>query len=363
MSLYRVQEFAELAGVTVKALHHYDRLGLLKPRRTEAGYRIYAEHDLTRLEEIVALRFLGLSLKQIRGLLDRDGPRLGDALRLQRSVLEQKRQLLDRAIAAIARAEGILQSGLPAGSDVVREIIEAIQMQTDAHNDTEFMKNYYREEGWKQFKARHRDWPSRAWNELFREIAAALGDDPGSPKAQALAARWRRLRVADSGGDPGIHFGLLNAWADRQYWPEAVRAQFSGVDFDAISRFIAAAFRCYRTRHYGEVVWEKELDAFAEEEKQRLPLAMADLWFKMEASSAEKPSSEKAQELATRWMELVESRTGGHPDSRQATASCESYIRWIDNWPASIHRRLRAIDHERLGAFILAAVSRPMPPE
>jgi MerR family transcriptional regulator, thiopeptide resistance regulator len=45
-----------LAGVSVRALHHYDRLGLLKPRRTEARYRLYCNRDLERLEQIVALR-------------------------------------------------------------------------------------------------------------------------------------------------------------------------------------------------------------------------------------------------------------------------------------------------------------------
>ncbi len=63
---YRIHEFARLAGVTVKALHHYDRLGLLQPGRTEAGYRVYCERDLETLEQIVALRFLGIPLKQIR---------------------------------------------------------------------------------------------------------------------------------------------------------------------------------------------------------------------------------------------------------------------------------------------------------
>ena len=60
---YQVHEFAELAGVAVKALHHYDRLRLLTPRRTKAGYRVYTELDLERLEQIVALKFLGLSVE------------------------------------------------------------------------------------------------------------------------------------------------------------------------------------------------------------------------------------------------------------------------------------------------------------
>ena len=55
---YRTAAFAALAGVTPRALRHYDRLGLLKPRRTTAGYRIYTERDLETLEEIVALNSL-----------------------------------------------------------------------------------------------------------------------------------------------------------------------------------------------------------------------------------------------------------------------------------------------------------------
>ena len=77
--LFRVHEFAELAGVTVKALHHYDRLGLLKAARSQAGYRLYAERDLERLEQIIALKFLGVPLKQIR----RSSPFPAAAMRLR----------------------------------------------------------------------------------------------------------------------------------------------------------------------------------------------------------------------------------------------------------------------------------------
>jgi MerR family transcriptional regulator, thiopeptide resistance regulator len=99
--MLQAQQFAELAGVTVRTLHHYDRLGLLRARRTEAGYRVYRESDLERLEQIVALKFVGLPLKRIKTLLDRDNLELADALPRQRLVLEAKRKLIDRAIRAI----------------------------------------------------------------------------------------------------------------------------------------------------------------------------------------------------------------------------------------------------------------------
>src|SRR5258707_13376035 len=103
---YQVQEFAELAGVTVRTLHHYDRLDLLKPRRrTQGGYRLYEDCDLERLEQIVTLKFLGLDLKQIKTLLNRDAPDLAHALRRQRSLLEEKRRLLDDGIGPDREAE------------------------------------------------------------------------------------------------------------------------------------------------------------------------------------------------------------------------------------------------------------------
>ena len=70
-----------MAGVTVKALHHYDRLGLLSPSRTEAGYRVYSARDLETLEQIIALKFLGLPLKKIAEVMRRPALRTGTSPR------------------------------------------------------------------------------------------------------------------------------------------------------------------------------------------------------------------------------------------------------------------------------------------
>ena len=58
---YRIKEFATLTGVSVRALHHYDRIGLLKAQRRPSGYRLYSADDVTILEQIVALKFIGVS--------------------------------------------------------------------------------------------------------------------------------------------------------------------------------------------------------------------------------------------------------------------------------------------------------------
>ena len=99
--VYRIRQFSRLAGVTVRALHHYDRLGLLKPAaRSAAGYRLYTDRDIARLEQIVVLKFLGLSLADWP-VAEATIAARGHALRRQQRVLAEKRSHLDAAIGAI----------------------------------------------------------------------------------------------------------------------------------------------------------------------------------------------------------------------------------------------------------------------
>jgi DNA-binding transcriptional MerR regulator len=218
----KAQEFAAMAGVTVRALHHYDRLGLLRPGRSSAGYRIYRESDLERLEQIVALQFLGLPLKQIRELLDRDGRDLPSALRAQRAALEEKRRLLDRAIQAIAAAEG---EPTPA---LLKSIIEAIEMQ----ENTNWTDKYYNAAARDQIDARRPQWTpelqqqcERDWSALIADCEAALGEDLASDRVQALAARWRSLVEGFTGGNADVAEGLGKLYADRADWPAGPRQQ------------------------------------------------------------------------------------------------------------------------------------------
>jgi len=100
--LLQAHEFARLAGVTVRTLHHYDRLVLLKPSGySHAGFRLYGERDIVRLQQIVTLKFIGFPLKEIKNILNRNSLDLAATLRLQREILANKRRHLDTAIAAI----------------------------------------------------------------------------------------------------------------------------------------------------------------------------------------------------------------------------------------------------------------------
>lgn len=248
---YKVQAFADLAGVTVRALHHYDRLALLRPVRTRAGYRMYGPRDLERLEQIVALKCLGVPLKQIKTVLDRDGRALPDVLRAQRRALEAKRCRLDRAIRAIADAERTLQPGEPADPVLLRRIIEVIEMSDHAED----MKQYYSDEAWTALSRRRETMTdqmrdiamegTRKWQALFVDVNASLHADPASPEAQALLGRWDALVEEFTGGNQEIKEGLGRAWRDRDNWSPAMKeksAPFSDRRiWDFISRCRQAA--------------------------------------------------------------------------------------------------------------------------
>lgn len=227
--LYRVHEFAELAGVTVRALHHYDRLGLLRPaRRADSGYRLYTDRDLSRLEQISVLKYLGLPLKQIRALLAEETA-LPETLRTQQRALIEKRRQLDRAIEAIAQAESSMRGPDEPDWQLIRQIIQEIEMQ----QDTDWAKKYYSPEAQAKVEERKKLWSpelqaqvSAQWNQLFADIEAAIadGEPPTSERARALAARWKELVSGFTGGDPQIQQGLNQMWADQQNWPQAAQS-------------------------------------------------------------------------------------------------------------------------------------------
>ena len=239
--MYSTHAFAELTGVTVKALRHYERVGLLAPQRTRARYRRYALADLQRVDRILALKSLGLSLTAIKTLL-KGGP---VGLRAHRATLEDKRARLDRAIAALH------------------------EIQRDSHPRAA-LRRFMADPAWERWEAKRASVavarpPDRAPASaiaLFRDIAAALGRGrpPRRPVPPKRGARRRKLASFDrseGGRSPGgtgvgqtlvarsrdvIATDTLDAWSRRAGWPTGLRryvASCYGMEPDAWERVVA----------------------------------------------------------------------------------------------------------------------------
>ena len=84
--MYLIKKVSELSGVSVRTLHHYDEIGLLKPTKLENGYRVYTANDLDKLQQILFYKFLGFKLSKIAEILNNKSNHL--------EILEEQRQLI-----------------------------------------------------------------------------------------------------------------------------------------------------------------------------------------------------------------------------------------------------------------------------
>jgi len=213
----------------VRTLHYYDRIGLLKPSaRTHAGARLYRSSDYARLQQIVTLKFIGFSLKEIRKLLGATNREWVTALRSQRRTLEAMRSRLDTAIHALSQAESHASQTQNPDWKVFLTITQNIVMQTN----TDWTKKYYTDEARKELHQRTSLWSPELqkqvdaqWSQLFADIetAAKAGLDPASDAAKALLDRNNKLIESFTGGSPAIADGLQKLWSDVDNWPDSFK--------------------------------------------------------------------------------------------------------------------------------------------
>ncbi|MGI8336417.1 MerR family transcriptional regulator [Actinomadura scrupuli] len=125
--VWRVGELARATGLTVRALHHYDRLGLLTPRRDHGDHRYYTGSDVRRLHQIMALRGFGLSLAEIAGMLDGTG---ADPRELVRRQLEQTEERIAAAQRLRVRLLAVMGALGHRPEPSAQEFVELIEEMT-----------------------------------------------------------------------------------------------------------------------------------------------------------------------------------------------------------------------------------------
>jgi DNA-binding transcriptional MerR regulator len=232
--MYLIRQFATLTGVTIRTLHHYDRLGLLSPtQRTESGYRLYGNEDLVRLERIMVLRYIGLSLRQIADILS--DPRgseqdIATLLQTQAVILRERRDHITSVIRAVEKAGQSLDAAQTPDWQLFQSIVKEVSMQ----ENTEWSKKYYSEAAQQAIEQRKPEWSpelqekiTAQWQDLFAKVEAAIAanEDPTSPKAQDLAAQWKALVGQFTGGNPEVQRGLNAMYNDQKNWPEERKQQ------------------------------------------------------------------------------------------------------------------------------------------
>ena len=183
-----VAEVSRITGVSVRALHHYDAIGLLKPSgMTGSGYRLYDDRALQRLQTILLFRELEFSLKDIGRILDQPDFDPREAIRQQIELLEMKRKHLDELI---AHARNIQKTG---GISMDFKAFDTSEMDAYARRAKE---KWGKTEAYREFEHKTRGHSKQQMNEagdglmdLFRELGSIRNLDPASAEVQAMVAQ------------------------------------------------------------------------------------------------------------------------------------------------------------------------------
>lgn len=245
-NLWQTKQFAELSKVTVRTLHHYDRIGVLKPTHYDRnGFRLYGEADFARLQQITTLKFIGFSLNQIKEILRGKEFDLAETLQLQRKIIQAQRNRLNLVLEAINRAEKVFEQDGATDWESFNQIIEVINME----QNMDWTKKYYSDSAQAKIEERKNLWSpelqervTRDWNELTKDIEAAIADGaaPSDERAQKLAARWNALINEFTGGDKEIREGLNKMYADEKNWQ---KTSWKKPYSDEVQNFIVEAMK------------------------------------------------------------------------------------------------------------------------
>ncbi|MCW3795720.1 MerR family transcriptional regulator [Paenibacillus sp. LS1] len=189
----KVKEVAELASISVRTLHHYDEIGLLTPDEvTAAGYRLYSDANLERLQQILFFKELDFSLKEIKNIITNPSFDPEEALNMHRLILLEKRQRLDQMIATIDRT--------------VLHVRGEIKMTAkEQFEGFDFSQNPYEQEARERWGDQAVDQANQKlhsqsgenqralsdqMNEIYKRLAALRHTEPASAEAQAGIKEW-----------------------------------------------------------------------------------------------------------------------------------------------------------------------------
>jgi DNA-binding transcriptional MerR regulator len=249
-----VGEVAALAGVTVRTLHHYDRIGLLSPSgRTASGYRRYSAADLDRLHQVLVYRELGFPLEEVATLLDDPGADPMEHLRRQHRLLLDRVERDRRVIAAVEKEMEARQMAIPLTPEERFEVfgehdparyeaeVQERWGETDAYAQSRRRTAAYTKEDWVRIKAESED--------LVQRMASALraGVAPDAAEAMDLAEEHRQQITADFYDcPPEVHAALGRMYVEDERFTATYEAVAPG-----LAQWVSTAAQANAARQAG----------------------------------------------------------------------------------------------------------------
>lgn len=261
--MYTVKQLSNLAGVSVRTLHYYDEIGLLKPTSVgENGYRYYEDADLFRLQQILFFREMDIGLLQIKDILDRPGFDLISALQEHRRALQlriERLQTLTRTV-----DDTIMHLVGEVKMSKKKKIFAGFSEEQQKQYEQEAMQRYGEDtvrqsiRRWDSYTEEQKNQIKEEGGAIYLDLVAAMPTGAGSEPVQAILARWHQhIRYFY---EPSIE--VLGGLGKGYYEDPDFNAFFTAIHPD-LPRFLAEAIAVYVDRL--ETAWlEQELGILEE---------------------------------------------------------------------------------------------------
>lgn len=252
MKGYSVRKLSKLAGVSVRTLHHYDQIGLLQPStRTEAGYRLYTEKELLRLQQILFYKELDFPLQEIRDILDDPDFDLVQALKSHKKALQCRRDRIATLLVTIDKTIVKLKSNAMLNDEELYEGLpkeKAAAYKKEAQEKwgkdaVEKSENYLRQLSKQELGSLKAD-----FERLGKKLASMVNEDPASPGVQEEVARhyamirqfWGTATSSDSQAEAYKGLGEMYVSDER----------YTTIDGNPHPEF--ASFMCKAMQHFAD---------------------------------------------------------------------------------------------------------------
>ncbi|GAB4396517.1 MAG: MerR family transcriptional regulator [Anaerolineales bacterium] len=210
---YTTKQLADLAGVSVRTLHHYDQIGLLRPQRTRHNnYRRYNQADLLRLQQILFYRALDLPLEHIKNILNDKNFDPLTALLQHRAALQQRAEHLQQLLNTIDQTIHALKGEIPMNPNT---LFQGFTPEQEAHyhtqaeaqwGDTPQFKESTRR--WKNYTPEQKQRILQDGQSVYTDMLAAMPHGANSPQVQAIVQRWHQHLRSFYEPTPQILLGL-----------------------------------------------------------------------------------------------------------------------------------------------------------
>lgn len=302
--LLKIGELAKRIGVTVRTLHHYDAIGLVKPSaRSDAGYRLYNRNDIARLHRIQALRGLGLSLAETDAMLAGEGAELRMVIKQQITSLQRQ---ISETVALCDRLQGLEAQLVDTDEPDIDDWLSTLRLMA-TH------RKYFTQEEMDALFRRKELSSDVQWRALIDSVRDLMdhGIPADSEQAQSLASKWLDLQTETMSDDPRLYV-KLSAMHRAEFDVQAL----TGVDGPLLD-YVLMSIHEMRCNTYAKTLSAQEMAYY----RQNFPKC-APRWQEIFAETRQLMEQgvplehSDAKALFLRWAKLFQDTWGKDPATR-----------------------------------------------